>query len=65
MQNVISTNRIASLLARWAQLAFDHYLLQPMDGPQVQRNTKAAIAFCQANPRWRLSVQTHKVVGIA
>ena len=49
----------------WEQLVFDHYLLQPMDGPQVERNTKAAIAFCQANPRWRLSVQTHKVVGIA
>jgi len=49
----------------WEQLAFDHYLLQPMDGPQVERNTKAAIAYCQANPRWRLSVQTHKVVGIA
>jgi len=49
----------------WDRLSFEHYLLQPMDGPQVARNTQAAIAYCQANPRWRLSVQTHKVVGIA
>jgi 7-carboxy-7-deazaguanine synthase len=48
-----------------AQLAFDHYLLQPMDGPNVVKNTAAAIAYCQANPRWRLSVQTHKAIGIA
>lgn len=47
------------------KLVFDHYLLQPMDGPNQARNTRAAIAYCQANPRWRLSVQTHKVVGIA
>lgn len=46
-------------------LLFDHYLLQPMDGPNVAANTRAAIAYCQANPRWRLSVQTHKVLGIA
>jgi 7-carboxy-7-deazaguanine synthase len=49
----------------WGKLAFDHYLLQPMDGPSKARNTRAAIAYCQANPRWRLSVQTHKVIGIA
>lgn len=47
------------------KLVFDHYLLQPMDGPNQASNTKAAIAYCQANPRWRLSVQTHKMVGIA
>lgn len=47
------------------KLAFDHYLLQPMDGPNQASNTQAAIAYCQANPRWRLSVQTHKMVGIA
>jgi 7-carboxy-7-deazaguanine synthase (Cx14CxxC type) len=44
--------------------AFDHFLLQPMDGPQRQANTHAAIAYCQSNPRWRLSVQTHKVLQI-
>ena len=46
------------------ELSFDHYLLQPMDGPGQQDNTRAAIAYCQAHPRWRLSVQTHKLLGI-
>jgi 7-carboxy-7-deazaguanine synthase len=43
---------------------FDHYLLQPMDGLNKQSNTRAAIAYCQNNPSWRLSVQTHKVLEI-
>ena len=47
-----------------AGLAFRHFLLQPMDGPQQRENTAAAIAYCQLNPQWRLSVQTHKVIGI-
>jgi len=41
-------------------LAFDQFLLQPMDGLLRASNTRAAIAYCQANPRWRLSIQTHK-----
>ncbi len=45
-------------------LRFDHLLLQPMDGPAVSRNTSAAIAYCQAHPEWRLSVQMHKVTGL-
>src|SRR5690606_30562421 len=45
-------------------LEFDHFFLQPMDGPQIIENTKAAIDFCLANPKWRLSVQTHKVIGL-
>lgn len=49
---------------RFAALAFDAFLLQPMDGPQVDHNTKAAIAYCLANPQWRLSVQTHKHLGL-
>jgi 7-carboxy-7-deazaguanine synthase (Cx14CxxC type) len=43
---------------------FDHFLLQPMDGPYLAEARDAAIAFVLANPRWRLSTQTHKVVGI-
>lgn len=42
----------------------DHFFLQPMDGPDREENTRAAIAYCKANPRWRLSVQTHKYLGI-
>ena len=45
-------------------LGFDHYLLQPMDGLLQKQNTRAAIAYCKANPRWRLSVQTHKTLDI-
>lgn len=45
-------------------LAFDHFFLQPMDGPERERNTAAAVRFCLAHPRWRLSLQTHKLLGI-
>jgi 7-carboxy-7-deazaguanine synthase len=48
----------------WPTLRFEHYLLQPMDGPATLPNTAAAIAECLANPRWRLSSQTHKTLGI-
>ncbi len=50
--------------ARFASLAFDHFLLQPMDGPHRAENTAAAIAYCLAHPQWRLSVQTHKDIGV-
>ncbi len=45
-------------------LEFDHWFLQPMDGPDQQAHTEAAIVYCLAHPRWRLSVQTHKYLGI-
>ena len=45
-------------------LQFDHFLLQPMDGPQQAQNTAAAVAYCLAHPRWRLCLQTHKLLGI-
>lgn len=45
-------------------LDFEHRFLQPMDGPDLAANTRAAIAYCKANPPWRLSVQTHKLLGI-
>jgi 7-carboxy-7-deazaguanine synthase len=50
--------------ALYAALDFEHRFLQPMDGPDRASNTAAAIAYCKANPPWRLSVQTHKVLGI-
>jgi len=49
---------------RFTGLEFSHFLLQPMDGPRLTANTEEAIAYCLANPRWRLSVQTHKVIGV-
>ena len=48
----------------FAELDFRHFLLQPMDGPDLAANTAAAIQYCLAHPQWRLSVQTHKVVGL-
>jgi 7-carboxy-7-deazaguanine synthase (Cx14CxxC type) len=45
-------------------LAFTHRYLQPMDGPDAKANTERAIAYCKSHPGWRLSVQTHKLLGI-
>ncbi len=49
---------------RFTGMAFEHFFLQPMDGPDLERNTRAAVAYCLAHPRWRLSLQTHKFLGI-
>ena len=49
---------------RYAALDFRHFFLQPMDGPAREANTRAALAYCLAHPRWRLSLQTHKLLGI-
>ena len=49
---------------RYEGLSFTHFFLQPMDGPARERNTADAVAYCLAHPRWRLSLQTHKIVGI-
>jgi 7-carboxy-7-deazaguanine synthase (Cx14CxxC type) len=49
---------------KFASLKFDHFFLQPMDGALLAENTQLAIAYCMSHPKWRLSVQTHKRVGI-
>jgi len=49
---------------RFEALTFQHFFLQPMDGPGQAANIQAAIAYCLAHPRWRLSLQTHKLTGI-
>ena len=46
------------------QSDFEHYLLQPMDGPNQREHTVKAVEYCQHNPHWRLSVQTHKILEI-
>jgi organic radical activating enzyme len=46
------------------RLHFDHFWVQPMDGPALAENTRAAVAFCLERPIWRLSLQTHKFIGI-
>lgn len=49
---------------RYEALNFETFFLQPMDSPTREVNTQAAIAYCMAHPRWRLSLQTHKMLGL-
>jgi 7-carboxy-7-deazaguanine synthase (Cx14CxxC type) len=49
---------------RFADLAFEHFFLQPLDGPNAADATRKALEYCLAHPRWRLSLQTHKLLGI-
>jgi len=49
---------------RFAALDFVHFFLQPMDSDRLGENTRAAVAYCMAHPQWRLSLQTHKLIGI-
>jgi 7-carboxy-7-deazaguanine synthase (Cx14CxxC type) len=48
----------------FVDFAFEHFSLQPMDGPHVGENTARAVAYCIQHPQWRLSLQTHKALGI-
>ena len=49
---------------RFTGLDFQQFFLQPMDGPSLAENTRLAVDYCLAHPRWRLSLQTHKMLGI-
>ena len=49
---------------KFAALEFQHFFLQPMDGADVTVNTQRAIEYCLRHPQWRLSIQTHKLVGV-
>ena len=53
-----------ALPERFAALNFERFYLQPMDGPDRERNTHLAVAYCLSHPQWRLSVQTHKYLGL-
>lgn len=50
--------------SRYEGLDFAHFFLQPMDGPRMEQNTRDAVAFCLEHPQWRLSLQTHKLLGL-
>jgi 7-carboxy-7-deazaguanine synthase len=50
--------------SQFESMEFDEFFLQPMDGPHLTANTRAALEYCLAHPRWRLSIQTHKLLGI-
>ena len=49
---------------RFASLVFRNFFLQPMDGPSRESNTQLALQYCLAHPQWRMSLQTHKLLGI-
>ena len=49
---------------RFAPLSFRNFFLQPMDGPERERNTQLALRYCLEHPQWRISLQTHKLLGI-
>ena len=50
---------------QFEHLSFDHFYLQPMDGPDLAAHTRSALAYCLARPQWRLSLQTHKILQIS
>jgi len=54
----------AAMPSKFETLEFDNFFLQPMDGPRVRENTELAVEYCMSHPRWRLSLQTHKLLGI-
>ena len=51
-------------IKNYEKFNFKHFSLQPMDGRLVEQNTKLAVEFCMKNPKWKLSLQTHKIIGI-
>jgi 7-carboxy-7-deazaguanine synthase len=56
--------QVLAMPDRFTALNFNNFYLQPMDGVKTAENTAAAVAYCLAHPQWRLSLQTHKMLGI-
>ena len=56
--------QLGAVPEQFERLDFEHFFVQPMDGPDVERNTQLAARYCREHPRWRLSLQTHKLLGI-
>ncbi|MFT5142928.1 MAG: 7-carboxy-7-deazaguanine synthase [Rhodothermales bacterium] len=56
--------QVGQMPDQFSDLAFDHFSLQPLDDANRQSNTAAAVAYCLAHPHWRLSLQTHKLIGL-
>ena len=56
--------QVGAMPERFEGMAFRHFFIQPMDGPEVELNTKLAVDYCMQHPQWRLSLQTHKLLGI-
>jgi 7-carboxy-7-deazaguanine synthase (Cx14CxxC type) len=56
--------QLGQALQEYESLEFEHFYVQPMDGPQLESNTRLAIDLCKKNPKWKLSLQTHKLLQI-
>jgi 7-carboxy-7-deazaguanine synthase len=56
--------QLGQSLAEYESLEFEHFYVQPMDGPAAEENTRFAIELCKKNPKWKLSLQTHKLLQI-
>lgn len=56
--------QLGQSLETYEKLAFEHFYVQPMDGPELEKNTRLAIDICKRNPKWKLSLQTHKLLQI-
>jgi 7-carboxy-7-deazaguanine synthase (Cx14CxxC type) len=54
----------AAMPEQFEAMQFENFFLQPMDGPSIEENTRLAVEYCMRNPQWRLSLQTHKLLGI-
>jgi 7-carboxy-7-deazaguanine synthase (Cx14CxxC type) len=57
-------DQLLKILSRFEKMSFAHHFLQPMDGPNLESNRALAIKICKSRPLWRLSTQTHKLLGI-
>jgi organic radical activating enzyme len=57
-------NALEKLMDRFEKMDYRNRFLQPMDGPNLKRNPELAVSLCQKRPLWRLSIQSHKLIGI-
>jgi 7-carboxy-7-deazaguanine synthase (Cx14CxxC type) len=60
----VDRDALEKLMSRFEKMDYRHRYLQPMDGPNLKSNTELAVALCQKRPLWRLSIQSHKLIGI-
>ena len=60
----VGHDALEKLISRFEKMDYRNRFLQPMDGPDLKSNTELAVALCQKRPLWRLSIQSHKLIGI-
>ena len=60
----VGHDALENVMSRFEKMDYRNRFLQPMDGPNVKSNTELAVGLCQKRPLWRLSIQSHKLIGI-